>query len=331
MTHDFVINTENVNGYKYRILTEGIDINQYERNPVVLYLHNREHYGDDRGKEVIGRCVKLTKKDNTLIASIEFDENCSLAKTISEKVTNGFIRMASMYATVEETSSAPELALEGQVYETVTKCKLIEISIVPIGGNDDALKLSDSAGTVKLNKLKIKNENMSEFKTIALALDLAADASETVVLDKMKALKLSLDSAETKVVELQSKLDGIHTSTATTLVDKAIALGLIPSGLKAAQLLAFDSDFEGAKVILTGLIAEKEADLAKDSKQTAIKEVVLGGGASVKAGDSAKEDEECFDYLQKHDAVKLSAIRETEPEKYIKLAKDYANGVRSKK
>ena len=158
MVHDFVINTENVNVYKYRILTDGIDYTQYMNNPVVLYYHNLKDY-ENKGQEVIGRCVKLYKKDSQLIASIEFDDEDAYAKTISGKVERGFLRMASMYADVIETSAEPDLVLPGQAYETVTKCKLIEISIVPVGGNDDALKLSNKDSKVNLQKLTPKKED----------------------------------------------------------------------------------------------------------------------------------------------------------------------------
>lgn len=328
MQHDFVINTENVNSYYYRILTGGIDYKQYERNPVVLYLHNREHFGEDRGKEVVGRCVKLRQEGTDLIATIEFDETCSLGLTVSNKVKGGFLKMASMYCTIQETSDDPALTLEGQIYHTVTKSKLIEISIVPIGGNDDALKLSQADGAVKLNKLKIKTENMSELKTIALALNMAPDASESVVLESVKTLQLSKDKSELKVVELQAQIDGIHNTTATELVEKAVVLGLIPAGLKDAQLGAFKNDFEGAKVILSGLIAEKEAANQKEGNQNTIKEVVLGGGKSKEAANVDGDVKDTFDYLQKHDAAKLSQIKQTDPAKYAELAAAYGKGVR---
>ena len=99
MTHDFVINTENVNEYKYRILTDGIDYTQYLRNPVVLYLHERDSF-KNKGGEVIGRCIKLFVEDKKLIATIEFDEKDEFSKRIADKVAGGFIRMASMYADV---------------------------------------------------------------------------------------------------------------------------------------------------------------------------------------------------------------------------------------
>lgn len=324
MTHDFVINTENVNEYKYRILTDGIDYTQYLRNPVVLYLHNREDFGKNKGGEVIGRCVNLFKQEGKLIASIEFDEKDEFSKKIADKVAGGFIRMASMYADVIAASSEPELVKEGQLYETVTKCKLVEISIVPIGGNDDALKLSKKGSEVKLNKLNIKKENMSELKTIALALGKAPDTSESVLLETITQVKLDKQTAENKVVELETEIKGIRLSAATTLVEKAVVLGLIPETLKDSQIKAFDADFEGQKVILTKLIDDKEAANGQNGNQKSVKEVILAGKSTAVSTDT----EETYDYLQKHDTVKLAKIREDEPEKYAALAKAYGQGVR---
>lgn len=323
MTHDFVINTENVNEYKYRILTDGIDYKQYLRNPVVLYLHERDSL-KNKGGEVIGRCVKLFVKDKALIATIEFDEKDPFSKKIADKVEGGFIRMASMYADVIAASSEPELIIEGQIYETVTKCKLVEISIVPIGGNDDALKLSKKGGEVKLNKLNIKIENMSEFKTIALALGKAADTSENVLLEAIAKIKLGKETAEAKVKELEAEKEASQTAQATGLVDRAIELGLIPESLKASQVKAFEGNFEPQKAILSKLITDKEAEKGQNGTHTAIKEVVLGA----KNPAAVTQPEETFDYLQKHDAVKLSKIRKEQPEQYAALAKAYGEGVR---
>jgi hypothetical protein len=324
MQYDFVINTENVNEYKYRILTDGIDYTQYLRNPVVLYLHERDSF-KNKGGEVIGRCIKLFVQDKKLIATIEFDENDEFSKRIADKVAGGFIRMASMYADVIAASSEPELVIEGQLYETVTKCKLVEISIVPIGGNDDALKLSKKGGEVKLNKLNIKKEDM-ELKTIALALGKPADTSENVLLDTIAQVKLEASNSKTKVAELEAEIKTIRLSGATALVDKAVQLGLIPATLKDSQVKAFESDFDGQTAILSKLIEDKEAENVGSGNQTSVKEVILKGKET--SGVVITAPEESFDYLQRHDAVKLSKIRDEEPAKYAQLAKDYQAGVR---
>ena len=159
MTYDFIINTENVNEFYYRVLTDGIDYTQYMRNPVVLFMHEREFQKKDekKGTAVIGRCIKLWKKGTDLVATIEFDMDDEFAATIAGKVERGFIRMASMYADVKATTTDPELVLPGQLYETVTKCKLVEISIVDIGGNDGAIRLPRDGNQLKHQKINLEN------------------------------------------------------------------------------------------------------------------------------------------------------------------------------
>ena len=110
------------------------------KNPVVLYMHNRG-FGTPTGSEIIGRTVSLKKEAGKLIAEVEFDEQDDFAKNIATKVEGGFIKMSSLGADIIETSSDPKLAMPGQTLETVTKCKMIELSIVDIGGNDEALRI----------------------------------------------------------------------------------------------------------------------------------------------------------------------------------------------
>ena len=327
MTHDFIINTEDVNEYKFRVLTDGIDYSQYMKNPIVLFMHEREFAKTDenKGSAVIGRCVNLYKRGTDLIASIEFDMDDPFAAKIAGKVERGFIRMASMYAPVLGTSSDAKDILPGQLLETVTACKLEEISIVDVGGNDKALKLSKENTAVQLKKVNQKSENkMSEFKTIALALGKSADSSEVSVLEAVTELKLSLQKKETEVTEWKDKYIALQKSEATTIVNKAVKLGLIPEDLAEGQISLFEKDFDGQKVKLSKLIEEKEETDTKDGTNAAIQAVVLAGGKKtpVNTGD------ESFDYLQKNDAVKLSKMRTEEPQKYAQLAKAYSEGVR---
>lgn len=327
MTYDFIINTENVNEYHYRVLTDGIDYKQYMRNPIVLFMHEREFDKKDnqKGTAVIGRCVKLWKNGTDLIATIEFDMDDEFAAAIAGKVERGFIRMASMYADVKSTSSDADLIMPGQIYETVTTCKLVEISIVDIGGNDGAIRLSRGGAPITLQQINSENNlNMSQLKTIALALALPADSHEDKVLGEVQQLRLSKQASDQKVSELETKLKGILTTEATELVSKAVTLGLIPESLTASQIKAFDGDHEGQKAILTKLIGDKEATGTQSAANQVIKEVVLG-----QRGNSPTATvEETYDYLQKFDSVKLGKIKNEEPEKYAQLAKDYSKGVR---
>ena len=322
MKHQFIVNTENVNSYGYRILTDGIDYKQYMRNPVVLFMHERDGYGN-KGSEVIGRCTKLYKEGTTLIAEVEFDEQDEFAKKIAGKVERGYIRMASMYAEIKEVSTEPQHILEGQVYETVTACKLVEISIVDIGGNDNALKLSKDGKPFQLKKIVTNTSNNMDIKVIALALGMGENVKEEAVLNALHNLKTAKEKAETEVVALKKTIRENRTAEATTLVDKAVQLGLIPQALKESQLKQFEADFDGQKAVLSKLVADKEAENTQQGKANTVREVVLGAGA--KPTGTANES---FDYLQKKNPERLRALRDKEPEEYARLAKEYANGVR---
>jgi len=330
MTYDFIINTENVNEFYYRVLTDGIDYTQYMRNPVVLFMHEREFQKKDekKGTAVIGRCIKLWKKGTDLVATIEFDMEDEFAAAIAGKVERGYIRMASMFADVKATTTDPDLVLPGQLYETVTKCKLVEISIVDIGGNDGAIRLSRNGGQLKLQKINLENKNDMSLKTIALALAMSADSGEDAVLKEVQQLKLAKEQSDKKATDLETEIKGIRLSSATALVEKAVSLGLIPEALKASQILAFENDHDGQTVVLTKLIEDKEAANGQGGNQTKVKEVVLAGKNGTGAFEA--DTKESFDYLQRFDAVKLAKIRDDEPAKYAQLAKDYQAGVRYK-
>ena len=322
MKHQFIINTENVNSYGYRILTDGIDYAQYMRNPIVLFMHERDGYGN-KGSEVIGRCTRLYKEGTILIAEVEFDEQDEFAKKIAGKVERGYIRMASMYAEIKEVSTHPQHILEGQIYETVTACKLVEISIVDIGGNDNALKLSKDGKPFQLKKIVTNTSNNMDIKVIALALGMGENSKEEAVLSALHSLKTDKEKAEAQVVSLTKTIKDTQNAEATTLVDKAVKLGLIPEALKESQLKQFEADFDGQKAVLSKLVADKEAENTQQGKANTVREVVLGAGAK-----PTSTSDESFDYLQKHNPAKLRQLRDEQPEEYARLSKEYANGVR---
>lgn len=316
-----MVSTESVNSYGYRILTDGIDTEQYMKNPVVLYMHNRAW---SRGNEVIGRVVSLKKENAKLLAEVEFDEADEFAKQIAGKVERGFIKMCSLGADVIETSSEAQYLAEGQTRETVTKCKMVELSIVDIGGNNEALKLSRNGQQTEI-KLVNQKEDMSVFKTLALALGMGADTSEAVLLQRVNELQSAKNTAENEVKEWKDKFAALQKTEAEKIVGKAVKLGLIPEGLQGTILLSFEQDFEGQSAKLSQAILEKETEKEKENRQTTVKTAVELSKSSASPSVATNET---FDYLQKHNVLELKRIQSEEPEKYAQLAKDYARGVR---
>lgn len=145
MAKDVIISTSGLNCYGGRVLTSGIDLTQFLKNPILLWMHRRSF---DRDAMPIGRIENLRTEGDRLIGTPVFDQNDDFAKKIESKWENGFLRMASAGIEIIETSDAPEHLLQGQTRRTITRCRLEEVSIVDIGGNDEALQLYDRSGKV---------------------------------------------------------------------------------------------------------------------------------------------------------------------------------------
>lgn len=145
MAKEVIISTSGLNCYGGRVLTSGIDLTQFSKNPILLWMHRRSF---ERDAMPIGRIDNLRIDGDRLIGTPVFDQNDEFAKKIESKWENGFLRMASAGIEIIETSDAPEYLLQGQTRRTITRCRLEEVSIVDIGGNDEALQLYDPSGKV---------------------------------------------------------------------------------------------------------------------------------------------------------------------------------------
>ena len=132
-----IISTSALNSYGTRVLTSGMDIEQYKRNPVLLWMHRRY----DREDIPIGRIDDIHIDGDKIIGTPVFDMSDEFAAKIARKWEEGFLRMSSAGLTVIELSDAPEHLLPGQTRMTITKSKLDEVSIVDIGANDEALAI----------------------------------------------------------------------------------------------------------------------------------------------------------------------------------------------
>ena len=77
-SYPFVISDESVNRYGYRVLTAGIDTAQFEKNPIMYYLHDRLQYGESKPRVmVIGRWDNVRKENAKLMA----DAGAEIAKS----------------------------------------------------------------------------------------------------------------------------------------------------------------------------------------------------------------------------------------------------------
>lgn len=198
-----VISTSALNSYGSRVLTSGIDTQQYQRNPVLLWMHRR----GQREDAPIGRVEAIHIDGDRLIGTLVFDERDEWARKIRDKWAGGFLRMVSAGLSILETSDAPEHLLPGQRRSTITRSKLEEVSVVDIGANDEALALyapdgerlclshGDSSPALPLLAAPFNHQaQMNE--QINLALGLPKEATEAQALEAIARLKQSQADAE---------------------------------------------------------------------------------------------------------------------------------------
>ncbi|NJM13979.1 MAG: hypothetical protein HC896_00090 [Bacteroidales bacterium] len=250
----------------------------------------------------LGTWSNLRRGDNnTMLADSNFDANDDFAKSISSKVEQDIIRMSSIGIEVIETSTAPELMLPGQTLPTVTKCKLMEVSIVDMGGNDNALVLYNSGGDVinlsKGNmpdffKLEHTNENANQnfksMKLIALFLGLAETATETEVLDNIKKLKEDNVKLSANFDTLNNQVKLQKEANVTAMVNEAIKLGKFTADKKEQFTKMANLDFDTAKAIIDSMPgAKKPTSLINDGG--AGKGAVLSWDEVAKGGITALE------------------------------------------
>lgn len=214
------ITNDSLNSYGTRVLTAGMNVEQYQRNPVLLYMHERGN--------VIGYVKDLKVEDGEVTGELMFDEASELSIRCKKQYEFGSLKMVSAGLDILETSEDPELLVQGQTRPTVTKSKLFEVSLVDVGSNDDAIVLQKDGKKITLGKdsecplplLNNNNQNQKQMeqKMVAMQLGLPATATEAEINAKLDELKTAKEENE----RLQQKNAALTLASITAAVEKAV-------------------------------------------------------------------------------------------------------------
>ena len=218
--HTFLVSDESDNSHGFKVLTEGIDITQFEKNPIMLYMHERP--------TIIGMWKNLRKEDGKLYADAVFDTESEKGGEVARQVEKGFLRGASIGITYQKED------LKNGVLE---KCRLFEISIVDIGSNPNALKLYDDTETVELYFKDIIAQNIIAEK---LNLD---DRSYTNIIQHVELLREGF----IKLLDWQKEVIEDREIETEALIDIAVKRKAIPEHLRDLQKQAFAENYYEAK------------------------------------------------------------------------------------
>lgn len=228
------ISNESLNCYGTWVKTEGVDLEQFKKNPVLLWMHWRG---------ILIGCIKDIRVEGVDITGEPyFDEVRPESKIAKQQYEKETLKMCSANFEVLELSEDPTTLKPGQTRPTVTKCRLVEVSMVDIGGNNDALvllsyqgkelKLAAGEECKELPLLKTdggeeplnnnqKTENEMDFKAIALKLGLPETATEAEVLASIGILLGYKTANET----LRQEKEQLQLAGITTMVNDACTAG----------------------------------------------------------------------------------------------------------
>ena len=299
------ISNESLNSYGTRVLTAGMNVEQYNRNPVLLYMHERG--------QVIGYVKDLKVEGDEVTGELMFDEATELSQRCKKQWEFGSLKMVSAGIDILELSEDPKHLVQGQTSPTISKSKLFEVSLVGIGANDDAIVLQKDGKRIELGKdaarelpLLHSNNNKNQKpkqmdqEKLALQLGLPKDADEATI--NARLAKLQADGAEAET--LRQERDTLRAARIETLVNAAIAEKKIGED-KKQQFLDL-----GKKIGADELKQTFDAM----SPQVKLSNIVNGGGAP--AGGHAE-----YKKLSDVPSDELSKMREQNPAQYKKLYK----------
>lgn len=315
----FILNDEQKqNSYGFKILTNGISLERFKTNPVMLDGHNPSNLS------VIGKWKDIQTESGTLSADTDFDTEDENANAIAGKVERGIIKGCSMGISFKRENlnyDGGELIL--------TECELLEASIVAIPSNANALRLyadgellsetdvkelclniAQNSNKNKFNPLDMNRIQLSQLAFIALGFaqtttEATPEEINQAVLGLQKAkedAEAKLKLSEEKVKAFADKEKASKEKAITEMVDLAVQKGQITADKKQTFIDLANKDFELAKSTLEAMPAKRN----------------FGGGTQTPTGTSAVTTMEEF---QKLSISEQLAFKNANPEGYAEILK----------
>lgn len=213
-----VASTETVDRHG-TILEQDWLLESYSRNPVVLYSHASRELP-------IGHASDVRVEAGALVATLNFvsAEANPLAEQVWQSIQQKSLRAVSVGFYPHDVRLERR---DGQDVLVLSKNELLEISVVPVPSNPDAL--------VQMRAARMQPKEVQIMKTLLLELGLSENASETEAIKAVKALRARAESCE-RFTEIADK------------EDVAEALGVL-QGYKAAaeRAAALEADLNAIK------------------------------------------------------------------------------------
>lgn len=163
-TFSFVFSDESVDRYGDVIKSAGWDLRNFNANPIALFGHDAETV-----ENVIGRAKNVRVEAQKLVGDIEFMDGAinANAEVVRQMVAGGFLKTVSVgFAPIDYAPTKDKSRPGGLDF---TRSELLEISVVPIPANPNALVQARAAGI-----------DVDRFELLARAAEMTRTAKITV-------------------------------------------------------------------------------------------------------------------------------------------------------
>lgn len=335
-TKRFVISDESLNRYGFRVLTSGIDLSQFKKNPLCLWMHQRSDKNSQDSRLPIGHWEDIELSNGTITAIPFFSDNDDFAMQIYHKVEEETLRMASAGLDPIEATMDGVYMLPGQELPTLTKSTLYEASICDMGVNNNALvmyadgiSLADdsyadylinlSTGTTTTQTItNILNKNSNtmnpELLALAITLGLSEKATQAELISKItkqnaENLQLSTTNKDlnSEVEKLKNSIEAIKVAGVEkeieTMLSLAVREGKITEAQKPHYVTLAKGDVASVKLLIDSMPKHTSAE------------------AQLAAGTDASDPLLKLSYDQLHKNGTLASVKDKYPEHYASIFK----------
>lgn len=250
----YILSDSSVNCYGFRLLTEGYLADEYARNPIGYYMHQREG-------GVVVRWEDLCTDGDLITGYPVINLSNERGQQTLEEVESGFLNAASMgHIVVLEWSTEPSLMLPGQTGPTITKWYNKECSLVDVPGNSNAVTALYDAGN---NPISLADLTMNFTAAKDLPKPIVSDTSlhgltdalqltGTTNIAELSAAVIALsDRAATAEASLAALMQATANKDINSLLDRALDERKITVQLKTT----LERDYQGKPTELAELLA----------------------------------------------------------------------------
>ena len=240
-----VASDESLDSHGTVIKADGWDLEQYQRNPVLVWAHKTGRYDDVQPDDILGTAT-VRKQDGKLLADLHFEEadiNPQAGKVFRKMTSDPpSIRMLSVGFVPLEYH---EEKADGGSVLVFDRAELAELSVVPLGSNKNALapgqrstflaRCHGGAGDAAVPHEEIVMDKTDNTVVVALPSELASRMGAATVEEavrKWAELELKLDKAEKARLDADTRATAAEKALADKVDTDATACvdGLIKSG-----------------------------------------------------------------------------------------------------